>query len=154
MRYEKFSANELTVRNIIAAPGDTTVKGMVNELVSQTLNIADFTDNTNATGYIDITTQLPAGAIVLGWKAVVTTGFTGDTSAAMQVGIAGTLDAFSVVTTNSCLAAGTVGASAKLSTNSYRTAATTVRVTVTGAADFTSITAGSMKVSIYYISTI
>lgn len=38
-------------------------------LESQILEIADFTNNEDTTGYIDVDTQLPAGAIPLGWKA-------------------------------------------------------------------------------------
>lgn len=141
-RKEQFSVGELTV--------GTKVGGSIKSIVSQELKSTGFTDNTNTTGYIDITTKIPANSIVLGWKAVVKTGFTGDTTAVMQVGVAGTLDNFSVVTTNSCLAAGTVGASAKAA-NCFVAADTTARVTVTGAADFTSIAAGSMVVTIYYV---
>jgi hypothetical protein len=130
-----------------------TVAGLVGQLVSQDLKIADFTDNTNATGYIDITDKLPAGAIVLGWKAVVGTGFSGDTTAVIEIGVSGTLDKFSVDTSQSVLTAGTVGSSSKLSANNFLGSATTVRVTVTGGADFTSITAGEMVVTIYYVQT-
>ena len=122
-----------------------------SSIISQALNIASFTDNANTTGYIDITTQIPANSVVLGWKAVVATGFTGDTTATVQVGISGTLDKYSVVTTNSVLAAATVGATVKAG-NSYEAAAVTARVTVTGTADFTSISAGSMVVTIYYLA--
>ena len=123
----------------------------LKSIVSQTLAIADFTDNTGtATGYIDIETTLPALAVPVAWKAVVSTGFTGDTTAVMQVGVTGDLDKFSGVTTNSCLAAGTVGAMA-LNNVALSSSAQTVRVTVTGGADFTSITAGSMVVTLYYL---
>ena len=122
----------------------------LKSITSQTLDFDDFTDNTNTTGYIDITTKLPALAVPIAWKAVVSTGFTGDTTATMQVGVSGDLDKFSGVTTNSCLAAGTVGAMA-LNSVALSSSEQTVRVTVTGAADFTSITAGSMVVTLYYL---
>jgi hypothetical protein len=124
----------------------------LNKLVSQSLLIADFTDNTNTTGYIDIDVDLPANAIVVGWKAVVTEGFAGDTTAVMQVGIAGDLNKYSGVATASCLAAGTVGALGNTD-STMATTAQTVRVTVTGTADFTSIVSaanGIMTVSLYY----
>ncbi len=124
----------------------------LNKLESQNLAIADFTDNADATGYIDIDVDLPANAIVVGWKAVVTEGFAGDTTAVMQVGVAGDLDKYSEVTTASCLAAATVGGLGNIDTV-MATTAQTVRVTVTGGADFTSIVTnatGAMVVSLYY----
>lgn len=39
------------------------------EVISKICAIADFIDNGDTTGYIDFTSQLPAGAVVLGWKA-------------------------------------------------------------------------------------
>jgi len=121
----------------------------LNKLVSQTLVYSDFTDNGDATGYIDFDTDLPANAIVVGWKAVVSTGFTGDTTAVVQVGVSGDLDKYSGVTTASVLAAATVGALGNTD-SAMATTAKTPRVTVTGGADFTSISAGSMVISLYY----
>ena len=121
----------------------------LNRLDSQTLVYSDFTDNGDATGYVDFDTDLPANAIVVGWKAVVSTGFTGDTTAVVQVGISGDLDKYSGVTTASVLAAATVGALGNTDSE-LSTVAKTPRVTVTGGADFSSISAGSMVVSLYY----
>jgi len=122
----------------------------LKSIVSQSLEFGTFTDNTNTTGYIDITTDLPALAVPVAWKAVVATGFAGDTTAVMQVGITGDLDKFSGVVTSACLAAGTVGAMAQTDV-ALSSADQTIRVTVTGAADFGSITAGSMIVTLYYL---
>jgi len=127
----------------------------IRSVVSQELKIADFTDNTNTTGYIDFTKALPAGAVVIGWRADVTAGFTGDTTAVMQVGIAGDLDKYSANTAQSCLAAGTVGSLA-LAADSVTgfSDAKTPRVTVTGGADFTTIKtggSGEMTVEIFFI---
>ena len=121
----------------------------LNKLESQILAIADFTDNGDATGYIDIDTDLPANAIVIGWKAVILTGFTGDTTAIMQVGIAGDLNKYSGITSVSCLTATTVGALGNTD-NALAITSQTPRVTVTGGSDFGLITAGSMIVSLYY----
>jgi len=131
----------------------------VKALVSQSLEIANFTDNAGtATGYIDFTTGvLPAGAIVLGWKAVTSVGFGGDTTAIVMVGISGDTDAYSALTTGSCLVAGTVGSAALAATAATPIAAfSTPRVTITGTADFTSIVtaaAGTMVVTVFYILT-
>jgi hypothetical protein len=121
--------------------------------VQQKVDLADFTDNTDATGYVDLSTQLLAGAIPLGFKAVVHTAFIGNVSAAIQVGVSGDLDRFSSVADQSVFTAGTVGAGAPADAADGIGAAQTVRVTVTGGTDFTAITAGSMTVTVYYIET-
>ena len=124
-------------------------------VISETVAFGDFTDNEDTTGYVDLSDQLPAGAVPLAWKAVVSTGFTGDTSAALQAGVSGDLDRFSAVTDQSVLAAGTVGASALGRSDALDgiASAQTVRLTVTGAADFSSISAGEMTFSLYYLRT-
>ena len=119
--------------------------------LSETFAIGDFTDNANTTGYVDFTGALPVGAIVLGWKAVVATGFTGDTTAVAQVGVSGDLDRFSALTTGSVLAAGTIGNQPADDSSAFISAATTPRVTVTGGSDFGGISAGSMTVTIAYV---
>lgn len=143
-----------------AAATDTTVKVSVPvgpkkaafEFIEEEVTLADFTDNTDATGYADLSTDIPAGCEACGWEIVVATGFTGDTTAVCIIGVDGDTDRFSAVTTVSVLAAGTVGCSAKGDANQYCATATTPRVTVTGGADFGSISAGSMTVRVYYQS--
>lgn len=118
--------------------------------VSQVLDIGDFTDNGDATGYIDFTSgTIPAGSIVVGWKAVVATGFTGDTTAVVEVGISGDTDAYGEDTAQSVLGAGTVGSAAR-ALEAFVGSAATPRVTVTGGADFGNISAGQMTVTVYY----
>lgn len=126
---------------------------LIRKITSQTLDFDDFTDNDNTTGYIDITPQLPAGALPIGYKAVVGTGFTGDTTATIQVGVSGDIDRFSLNTDQSVLAPASVGSLAATDAADGMNAAQTIRVTVTGAADFSSITAGSMVVEVYYLAT-
>jgi hypothetical protein len=124
--------------------------GRVKTLVSQTLGFASFTDGTSTSGYIDFSTQLPANCLVLGWESVVATGFTGDTTATVKVGISGGVANYSAITSASCLAAGTVQA-ASVAATSHVAAATTPRVTVTGGSDFGAIVAGSMTVTVFYL---
>lgn len=119
--------------------------------IEQDIVIGDFTDNADATGYVDTDDTLPAGALVLGWKATVTTGFTGDTSASAQLGIAGNLNAFTT-TAASVLAAATVGAAAPGSGDSpVLASAAAARLTVTGASDFGGISAGALTLKIAYV---
>jgi hypothetical protein len=124
-------------------------------VINKTCAIADFTDNEDATGYIDFAeNSMPAGAIPLGWKAVVTEGFTGDTGAIIKVGTAGVPEGLSGNTSQTVLVPGIVGSNASCGTSSsYMGIAFTPRVTVVGDSDFSSITAGAMTVYIYYIAT-
>ena len=123
-------------------------------VTSQSVAFGDFTDVTDATGYVDLDTDLPAGAIPIATKFVVSTGFTGDTTAIVQAGIAGTLDMFTENTDQSVLAAATVGSTPTPDCADGMNAAKTIRVTVTGGADFTSISAGVMVVYVYYLATV
>ena len=133
-------------RAMFSAVGNVATR----KLVSQTLDFGDFTDNGDDSGYIDFTTgSIPAASIVVGWKAVVAAGFTGDTTAVIEVGKSGDTDAYSADAAQSVLAAATVGSAAK-ETVAFVAASTTPRVTVTGGADFGSISAGSMTVTLYY----
>ncbi len=121
---------------------------------SQSLAYGAFTDGGGATGYLDFDTAIEADALILGWKAEVTTGFANDTTAVIEVGISGDTDRFSANTAQSCFATGTVASAALAAdTGTSFGATTTVRVTVTGTADFTSINAGIMIVTMYYIET-
>jgi len=122
-------------------------------VISQQVAIGDFTDNEDATGYVDLATQLPKGAVPLATKFVVTTGFTGDTTATVQAGVSGDLDRFTEQTDQSVLAAGTVGSTPPADCCDGIGAAQTIRITVTGSADFSNISAGEMTVYVYYIET-
>lgn len=121
-------------------------------VLSETILFSAMTDNSNTTGYKDFATALPLGSQVLGWEADVKTGFTGDTTATVQVGVSGAVGRFSALTTSSCLAAGRVGSQVPGATsNAFVSPAIAARVTVTGGADFTSIAAGEMDIKIRYL---
>lgn len=138
-----------TVVRVKIEPGETSGSGV--QTISESLAFGDFTDGGSTTGYKDWSTQLPAGAIVLGVKYVVATGFTGDTTAVVQTGVSGDVDRFSSVTDQSVLAAATVGHGVAADAHDGIGAAQTIRTTVTGAADFTSISAGAMVATLYYV---
>lgn len=123
------------------------------QVITKAVTSATMTDNTDTTGFIDFATSaLPIGAIPLASQFVVTTGFTGDTTAVWKMGISGDLDRYSALTTNSCLTAITTSALVKNATAVQGTdAARTPRLTVTGGADFTSISAGAGTAKLYYL---
>jgi len=116
--------------------------------------IADFTDDGGTSGHIDFSTQLPAGSIPLAWKAVVSEGFSGDTSATIKVGTAGVPDGLSGNISQSVVAAGTIGSNVPCASgSSYLGVAFAPRVTVTSDSSFNNITTGAMTVYLYYIVT-
>lgn len=111
------------------------------------------TDNTDATGFKDLTATLPAGALVLGWRAKANLGWIGNTSATLLVGVSGDLNRFSAVATGSVFATDAVcGSQPASDATAFCNAETAVRVTVTGATDFTNISAGSLTLRIAYIA--
>lgn len=112
-------------------------------------------DGGGTSGYIDLTVQLPAGAIPLGWKALITVAFTGDVSAVISVGVAGDVGRFTADATQSCFTTGTVGSVVlAVSACDGIGAAQTIRVTITSNADFTNVNVlGAMTMHVYYIAT-
>ncbi|QDT95547.1 hypothetical protein [Gimesia aquarii] len=121
-------------------------------VLSETVAFGDFTD-VDASGYIDLSTPIPEGSVVLGWQADVKTGFTGNTTAVVQVGESGNVDRFSAKLDSSCVAADVVGSAppSVAANQGYLAAAVTPRVTVTGGTDFTAISAGEMDIKIIYL---
>lgn len=128
--------------------------------IGQWVSYDQFTDETSdAVGYINLNKKIPAGSLVLCSKVTVTEGFAGDTTAKMDIGVSADIDDFSF-TEYDVLAVGAnkiSNANADSSDTSAGpfiiTSDTTVRVTVTGTADFTSITAGKAYVEVIYLST-
>lgn len=121
------------------------------QCLSETVTRAAMTDNANTTGYKDFAGTIPAGALVLRVEADVKTAFIGDTSAVVQVGKSGSLAIFTADTAQSIFTTGVKGSAAPVATQ-YVNSATTPRVTVTSAADFTSVSAGEVDVKILYIA--
>ena len=126
--------------------------------ISQLVKYSDFTDDGSDTiGDLIMNTTIPAGSFILGCKATVKTGFTGDTTATMKIGTskdAGDITGNS--TLNVLAAARNLVAASFISSDAGLIAvssAQTIYVGVTGGADFTSISAGLMLVEVYYFST-
>jgi hypothetical protein len=126
--------------------------------VGQWVTYDQFTDGAGASGTLNLSKQIPAGSFVIGSKVKVTTGFTGDTTAVMDVGNASDEDRYSLTTHNVLAAASNllenadVGASGAAGLDPT-TSDTTVKLTITGASDFGLITAGKLYVEVFYLST-
>jgi len=114
-----------------------------------TADFDDFTDGGAAIGTFTSTELIPKGAVVARTLVSNVTGFAGDVSAAMTVGDGtaadryntGTIDVFS---TADALDAGVV------SGTMFHSAAKNVVLTVTTDDDYTSVTAGSVTVTVFY----
>ena len=128
----------------------------VNQSVSQTLDFGNFTDGGALIGYIDFTTdELPAGAIPLGFKAAVATGFTGDGSAVIDVGVLADTNRFTADSAQSVFTSATTVGSNALAADACdgMNAAQTINVSVTSGSAFASVNAGSMVVTVYWVET-
>jgi hypothetical protein len=152
--------NSASKADLVKLHAITATAAQINALtavatVTKAVTVATMTDNTNTTGYIDFATgAIPALSLVLGWKFVASGAFKGDTSAVVQVGIAGNLDLYSATTSGSVFAAATVGSVVKTTGVFFQLAAATPRITITTASDFTSIVTdatGAGTCTMFYI---
>jgi len=124
-------------------------------VLEETVAYDDFTDGEGAVGTYQLTAgTIPVGAIVLGTKVLVGAGFAGDVSAAMTIGDGSDVDRYNTGTLDVFTTAATGIPSTAPSGLILHTAAATPVLTVTVDADWGSVTAGSVTVSIYYIATV
>ena len=141
---------DTTARVKLAGAG--TTNGSNVETIRQTVALADFTDGGAADGHVDLAEQIPAGAIVFGAELDVTTAFAGGTTPTGKVGSNTSPDQFSANNAMAVDAIAKVGSEAPDAPgNAYVSSATTVRVTITDSADFTTLTAGQMTVTVPYL---
>lgn len=122
--------------------------------ITETVARSQFTDGGSTSGTYQMQGEVPVGAFLVGSKVTVAEGFTGDTSAALTIGDGSDVDRY-MTGTPSVLSVAASGIQMGVpSGNKNITTANRPTLTVTGAADFTSISAGSLTVSIYYIETV
>ncbi len=126
--------------------------------VAQIVKFGDFTDDgSDAIGDMSMDKSVPAGSFILGCKVTVKTGFTGDTTATLKIGVSkddGTLSGNSTI--NVLDAARNLVKSAFTSSDNGPVAVSSDQIVylgVTGGSDFGDITAGEMLVEVYYLST-
>jgi hypothetical protein len=119
--------------------------------IKVSVGFADFTDGGGAAGTFDLTTTIPAGAVFLKSTVRVPAGFAGDTSAVMTIGDGTDVDRYNTSTINVFATAATGVAAGIPSGERDHFTAATVRLTVTSGADWGSVTAGRVVVTLYYI---
>lgn len=120
--------------------------GYIEEYVTR----AQFTDGGSAAGTYQLKSPIPAGAHVLATTYTEITGFTGDTSAVMTVGDGTDADRYNTGTPSVYTTAAAVSAGVPSGTQGHATAVYPT-LTVTSASDFTAVTAGAVKVSVFYV---
>lgn len=118
--------------------------------VQQRIVRSDFTDGGSTVGTLVLDEQIPVGAWVFQTILENVTGFTGDTSATIQVGDGTDADRYSTSTPSVFTTANAIDVGVPSGTKIH-TAAKSVTVTVTSAADFTNVAAGAATVKIFYL---
>jgi len=117
-------------------------------VITATVTWAMMTDGGSTIGTYDLLETIPVGAFVQRALLSSVTGFTGNTSATIQIGDGSDVDRYStgtpsVFTTSNAIDLGAVSGTA------IHVAAVTPRITITSATDFTLVTAGSLTLRIY-----
>lgn len=118
--------------------------------VQQRVSYADFTDGGSTSGTLALTEKIPAGAWVQQTILLDVTGFTGDTSATIQVGDGTDVDRYSTSTPSVFTTAVAIDVGVPSGTKVH-TAEKTVTITITSGSDFTSVVAGAFTIRIYYL---
>ena len=126
------------------------LNGLEFKRISATVGYASFTDGGAAVGTYSLTEFIPAGALYLGTAVTAVTGFAGDTSAVMTIGDGTDVDRYNTSTINVFATAANGIASGIPSGSLYHAAQVTPKLTITTAADWGSVSAGSVTVELYY----
>lgn len=125
-------------------------------VLSESVVVTDFTDGGSTSGTLQLTGSVPAGAVILGSKVLVSAGFAGDTTAVLTIGDGSDVDRYNTGTPSVFATAATGIETGVPSGSKLVTTANRPTLTITSSADFTSVktnAAGAMTVSIYYLQT-
>ena len=119
--------------------------------LSKTLAFGDFTDGGGTSGTFTFGESIPAGAVFLRAVATTVTGFAGDTSATITIGDGTDVDRYNTGTPNVfATAAAGVDLGVPSGIVNHSTAKAPV-VTITSAANWGDVDAGSITLELYYI---
>lgn len=111
---------------------------------------AQFTDGGGAAGTFSLNVSIAAGDRFAFALITNITGFTGDTSAVITVGDGTDVDRYNTGTPSVFTTASQGVDMGVPSGTAWHTAAATPVLTVTSAADFTNVTAGSLTITLFY----
>jgi hypothetical protein len=116
----------------------------------QRFTFSEFTDGGSTAGTLVLTGTIPAGALIYRSTLFNLTGFTGDTSATIQVGDGSDADRYSTGTPSVFTTAVQLDIGAVSGTSVHATAISTVKVTITSGSDWGLVVAGAATLRIYY----
>ena len=120
--------------------------------INETITFDQFTDGGGASGTFTLTEgSIPAKATVLASAVTAVVGFTGDTSAVLQIGDGTDVDRLNTGTINVFATAADGIATGAISGVAYFATAKDVVLTVTSATAFADVTSGSVTVRITYL---
>lgn len=119
---------------------------------TQTFTRAQMTDGGSTSGTIDLNVTIPAGAVYLQSMLLALTGFIGDTSATIIIGVTGgDTDRYSTGTPSVFTTAAQGVDLGVPSGTKWHTAAAVPTVLITSAADFTNVSAGQATVCLTWL---
>lgn len=116
----------------------------------ETVTYDQFTDGGGAAGTLALGISIPAGAVFARTLVTGITGFTGDTSAALTVGDGTDVDRYNTGTPSVFTTAAAGADMGAPSGTLFHSTAKTPTLTVTSNADFTSVAAGQMTVTLFW----
>lgn len=151
--FADLTANSVTTPSVVVTPvsGITTMGALVK--FTETVAYDAFTDGGATVGTFDLTVSgVPIGATLLFAALTAVTGFAGDTSAVLTIGDGSDADRYNTGTPDVFSTAANGVAVGAPSGVQYHAAAKTVTLTVTTAADFSSVSAGSLTVEMYFLT--
>jgi hypothetical protein len=128
------------------------LNGVEIKKITATVGFAAFTDGGAAVGTYSLGAVIPVGSVYLGTAITSVTGFAGDTSAALTIGDGTDVDRYNTSTINVFATAANGIASGVPSGALYHAAQITPKLTITTAADWTSVSAGSVSLEMYYLT--
>lgn len=119
--------------------------------IQETFSLSDFTDGGGAAGTVAMSHSIPAGAVFMYALVTDITGFAGDSSAVVTIGDGSDADRYNTGTPSVFTTAAKGVSMGAPSGTAWHTAAISPTITVTSAADFTSVSAGALTVTLVYV---
>lgn len=122
------------------------------QCITETVALADFTDGGAAVGTYDMQEQIPVGAWFLRGTLVDVTGFSGDTSAVLQVGDGSDVDRYNGSTSRDVFSTATAIDLLAPSGTLIHATAVTPKLTITSGSDWGAVAAGQLTIKLFFLT--
>lgn len=116
----------------------------------QTVVYTELTDGGSTAGTLDLSTEIPAGAVFLRSLVTDITGFAGDTSAVLTIGDGTDVDRYNTGTPSVFATAAAGADMGAPSGTAHHSAAKTPKLTITSGSDWGLVTAGALTVTLFW----